>query len=238
MNGQQRNASSGRSPILVRRADGGTGSGDIDASGDSSIPRDIGRGVNSNKMLGTCEARRSWLVNWFRELQDRLRLVRVLCGHWLRVCDSDSVTTRLGTTGIFFDPPYSMHVERMLAWISHLLGQGPEPARRRGSSNRDNELYANDKSQDVDRLVAEVHVYCRQRGADPRYRIVLAGYDTEHNALEALGWRVVEWESQGGYANRGKANKKAENKKRERLWLSPHCLTGERVATLFDDVDE
>ena len=41
-----------------------------------------------------------------QRLADRLRLTRVCCGDWIRVCQSRSVTTRLGLTGIFLDPPY------------------------------------------------------------------------------------------------------------------------------------
>lgn len=52
-------------------------------------------------------------------------------------------------------------------------------------------------------------------------RIVLSGYVGEHDALEALGWSVVEWKTNGGYSNASGDNK---NQKRERLWLSPHCL--------------
>ena len=65
-----------------------------------------GRGVNGNDAAGTCELRRQWLIGWFNRLADRLRHVRVCCGHWARVCDSPSTLTRLGTTGVFLDPPY------------------------------------------------------------------------------------------------------------------------------------
>jgi len=54
-------------------------------------------------------------------------------------------------------------------------------------------------------------------------RIVLAGYDGEHEM--PADWRVVEWEAVGGYgliADDAEATGRA-NKKRERLWLSPHC---------------
>jgi hypothetical protein len=65
-----------------------------------------GQGIHANPSAGTCDARRAWLVGWFRRLRDRLRLVRVCCGDWSRVCSSDSTTTRLGVTGVFLDPPY------------------------------------------------------------------------------------------------------------------------------------
>ena len=41
----------------------------------------------------------------FDDLATRLRRVRVCCGDWSRVL-GDSVTSRLGTTGVLLDPPY------------------------------------------------------------------------------------------------------------------------------------
>jgi hypothetical protein len=46
------------------------------------------------------------LYSWFRELSERLRRVRVVCGDWTRVCGGDWQDDR-GTCGIFFDPPYN-----------------------------------------------------------------------------------------------------------------------------------
>lgn len=178
-----------------------------------------GRGVHGNDSAGTCEQRRAWLVDWFSRLRDRLRTVRVCCGHWLRVCDSPSVTTRLGLTGVFLDPPYAK-------------------TRADGTANRSAELYANDRAQDVDALVAEVRAWCLERGGDPLMRICLAGYEGEgHEALETAGWRVVAWKAAGGYGNRTEAGK--ANAARERLWFSPHCLDPEvERMPLFAGVDD
>lgn len=153
-----------------------------------------GRGVHGNDSAGTCEQRRLWLLDWFAKLRDRLRSVRICCGDWLRVCDSDSVTIRLGTTGIFLDPPYSKEADRT------------------------ENLYGVD-SLDV---AADVRKYCLDRGGNKMYHIVLAGYAGEgHEELEKHGWEVVKWKSAGGYGNRSKKGK--ENTRKERLWLSPHC---------------
>ena len=158
-----------------------------------------GNGVNmepgrgQGPPAGTCAQRRAWLVEWFGRLRDRLRTVRVCCGDWLRVCDSESVTTRLGVTGIFFDPPYGAKAQR--------------------NAN----LYATDSLTVAD----DVRAYCLERGGDPRMRIVLAGYAGEHEELERHGWGVIEWQAQGGYGNRSAQGK--ENAKKERLWFSPHC---------------
>jgi hypothetical protein len=153
-----------------------------------------GRGVHGNNAAFTCAERRAWLVEWFGRLRDRLRTVRVCCGDWLRVCGSDTVTVRLGVTGIFFDPPYS------------------------AESGRDLDLYATESGT----VAHDVRRYCLERGGDPRLRIVLAGYAGEgHEELEAHGWEPVAWKAGGGYGNRTARGK--ANAKRERLWLSPHC---------------
>ena len=58
--------------------------------------------------------------------------------------------------------------------------------------------------------------------ANPQLRIALCGYDTEHADLEAHGWRVIQGSSGSGpgYSAR------ADNGRRERIWLSPACLYG------------
>ena len=64
----------------------------------------------------------------------------------------------------------------------------------------------------------------RQR---PRYRIVLAGFDTEHRSLVDLGWR--EWWYRGGFLQGGYANVgHRQHNQHQRLWLSPHCLGAEK----------
>lgn len=192
-----------------------------------------GRGVHANDSATACNQRRAWLLDWFGRLRDRLRTVRVCCGHWDRVCSSPSVTTRLGLTGIFLDPPYAHDVERMRRWLIHLEGGGAAPDPGTGATNRDAGLYSNDRTQDVDRLVAEVHRFCLERGADPKIRIALCGYQGEHDALVAHGWTEVPWKAQGGYGNRSDEGK--ANAARERIWFSPHCLTpGSSPGPLFD----
>lgn len=170
----------------------------------------LGRVVNA--MAGTCEARRAWLLDWFGRLRDRLRNVRVCCGHWARVCDSPSVTTRLGLTGLFIDPPYPIK-------------------KKTGGKSRAKGLYAND-GQDLDALRDEILAYCMERGGDRQYRIVLACYEGDgYEPLAGRGWVVHEWKANGGYGNRTEKGK--ENAKRERLYISPHCV-GQRG--LFDGV--
>jgi hypothetical protein len=102
-----------------------------------------------------------------------------------------------GSTGIFLDPPYS-------------------------HSERDTRLYAVD--EDVARDVA---AWAREAGKNPRYRVVLCGYEGEH---AMPGWRIYRYHANGGYGNQGTGRGKA-NAKRECLWMSPACE--ERQYSLF-----
>lgn len=182
-----------------------------------------GRGVHGNMEAGTVEARRTWLREWMRLLCDRLRPVRVCCGHWDRICDSPSTMTRLGDVGAFLDPPYAKDIERVQMWIRHLRDGEPAPTGAGKSTNRTGHIYANDKVQDVDRLVAEVTLWSLRWGVDPQVRIAVCGLAGEYPALEAAGWDVVAWKSNGGYGNQRKG-KKSDNAERERVWFSPYCL--------------
>ena len=51
-------------------------------------------------------------------------------------------------------------------------------------------------------------------------RVILCGYDTEHDALLAHGWTVTEGKSGGGAGY----STNSTNGRRERLWLSPACI--------------
>ena len=113
----------------------------------------------------------------------------------VRVCCGDwkrimgpSVIYGNGMTGIVLDPPYSHEV-------------------------RARDLYAEDKD-----VSAEVRAWAIEHGDDSRLRIVLCGYEGEHDMPAT--WECVAWKANGGYGNvTGNANKHME-----RLWFSPHCL--------------
>jgi len=151
-----------------------------------------GRGVHAH--AGTCDQIQCWLLAWMQRLSDRFRRVRVCCGDWKRVCDSPSVTTRLGITGVFLDPPYSKE------------------------SGRDMNIYNHGSGT----VAHDVRKWCLKHGQNHMMRIALCGYTGEHEALEAAGWECVPWKTQGGYGNlKGQRN---DNAKRERIWFSPHCL--------------
>ena len=50
---------------------------------------------------------------------------------------------------------------------------------------------------------------------------MLCGYEGDYSA--PAGWRVVPWKARGGYGSQGDGQGR-ENARRERLWLSPHCI--------------
>ncbi len=166
-------------------------------------------GWGINVAEGTCERRRRWVLAWMLRLANRLRAVRVCCGHWARVCDSPCTMSRLGTTAVFLDPPYRVTLAD-------------------GTANRTRHIYANDRHQDVNALCDEVQAWALRWAHDPLVRIALCGLEGEYPEIEKTvgkpgGWRVIEWKSTGGYGNR-KGGDVNENRHRERVWLSPGCV--------------
>lgn len=187
---------SGRGPW--RSVDGVMTSGDEEGQ----LPHlgNAGKGVNRQRPhLGDAGKgdRSAFIREYLGGFADRLRGVRVCCGDWSRVC-GPSVTVKHGTTGVFLDPPYA------------------------DTAGRTSALYATDCLN----VAHAVREWAISQGPDPRMRIVLAGYEGEHAMPD--DWRVIEWSTRGGYSSSadddgdgiGKANKG-----RERLWLSPNCLT-------------
>ena len=160
---------------------------------------DAGKGVNRRLALADDDdidvpiGGRPELVSYLRKLADRLRGVRVACGDWKRVTGF-SITSRLGLTGVFLDPPYSAEAER------------------------DNGLYSTENLT----VAHDVREWAIERGDDPLMRIALCGYDTEHAMPD--GWTMWRWTPGGGYASQGNGRGR-ENRKRECIWFSPHCLS-------------
>lgn len=91
------------------------------------------------------------LRDYFRQLQTRLRRVRVCCGDWQRVL-GPSVTEKNGVTGILLDPPYA------------------------GETGRKDRLYSVDDLS----LSALVREWAIANGDNPMLRIALCGYEGEH----------------------------------------------------------
>jgi hypothetical protein len=91
-------------------------------------------------------------------------------------------------------------------------------------ADRDPSLYAEE-----DLAVAHhVREWAIANGENPRLRIALCGYEGEHDM--PTSWRCVAWKAPGGYAA---AAGNTANANRERIWLSPHCLS-QRQPSLLD----
>lgn len=104
--------------------------------------------------------------------------------------------TANGTCGIFFDPPYLSDMAKR--------------------------VYMHDNST----IAHAVRKWCADNGDNPLYRLALCGYAGEHDALESIGWSVVEWKARGGFsalAQRDDTIGKG-NPDKERIWFSPHCI--------------
>jgi len=142
------------------------------------------------------------LLDWFKSLSIRLRHVKIFNGDWSRVVTSATIGTLAflkpdGVCGVFLDPPYSTSV-------------------------RSDGLYQHDND-----VTNDVREWAIKAGNNPKMRIVLAGFDTEHNMLERLGWRVYEWFDDVKFAFKGgmgNIGKNGNQQHRERLWASPYCL--------------
>lgn len=79
-------------------------------------------------------------------------------------------------------------------------------------------------STDVHRAVT---VWARSAPRD--MRIVLAGYDGEHDDLKSYGWTARKWTpSKSGMAARAPDGRGMANRGREVLWCSPACLPEEQ----------
>jgi site-specific DNA-adenine methylase len=112
----------------------------------------------SDRTLGT----REFLCQYMNELASRLRRVRVCCGDWNRVC-GPTPTVKLGTTGVFLDPPYL--------------------------DGRTDALYSSDSLT----VAHEVREWAIAQGDDPRIRIALCGYEGEHQmpvSWKCVEWKA------------------------------------------------
>ena len=62
--------------------------------------------------------------------------------------------------------------------------------------------------------------WARANGENPLLRIAMCGLEGEH---DMPGWQCVPWKARGGYGSQ-RADGSNDNRKRERIWFSPHCL--------------
>ena len=173
------------------------------------VLRNPGQGVNRKlPHLGDPgKERLAWLATEIGRFSVRLRNVRVCSGDWARVC-APSVTYRHGLTGVFLDPPYA------------------------DTAGRTDNLYATDSTT----VAHDARAWAITQGMNPLMRIVMAGYEGEH-AMPA-DWTMVEWQAAGGYGLIGddEDGTGRANRRRERLWLSPHCIRA-RQTDLFSALE-
>ena len=130
------------------------------------------------------------LVDYMHALAARLRRVRITCGDWGRVLKPSVTRAKAGGDGA----------------LAVLLDP---PYATSG------DLYAGT----TDTSVAEqVRAWCITAPGD--LRIVLCGYESEHDELLAHGWDVIDGKAGGGAGY----STNAASGRRERLWISPACL--------------
>ena len=171
---------------------------------DNGVTAVRGQIPNITHDQGVTGNKKSELRNWFDKLSARLRYVKVVCGDWMRVCGGNWQDIN-APVGIFFDPPY-------------------------GIEDRDTRIYHHDSTT----VSADVMSWCADRGDKSTYRIVLCGYE-EYSDLLKIGWRVKHWSAQGGYGRIGKKETRGkENRHRECIYFSPHCLRNDDDLPLFD----
>lgn len=84
--------------------------------------------------------------------------------------------------------------------------------------DRCDNVYGEKDDMDVAKLAKD---WCIANGNNPEMRIALCGYEGEHTMPP--DWDEFKWEAQGGYGNT-RRDKTNENRFRERIWFSPHCL--------------
>jgi len=84
------------------------------------------------------------------------------------------------------------------------------------------DLYAHSE----DGIAQQVHEWAADAPDD--LRIVLCGFDSEHDALLTLGWTKVNGRAGGGAGY----NSDPTAGRRERLWMSPACRSSEQGVLL------
>ena len=66
-------------------------------------------------------------------------------------------------------------------------------------------------------ITNDVRAWCVENGGNPQLRIAFCGYEP---LSMPKGWTALRWTAPKGYQNA----ENAENRKREIIWFSPHCL--------------
>jgi DNA adenine methylase len=162
----------------------------------NSIPYlgDAGRGVNAVALGYTVAERAAALAAYLQRIADTLRTARITCGDWTRVV-TPAITTGNGVTS-----------KPITALLLDPPYQHADRTTTYGTHDHD--------------VFDEVWAWAIQHGNNPMLRIALCGYE---DGRVADGWECVAWQANGGYANTG-TGQGSVNKRRERIWFSPHCV--------------
>lgn len=168
----------------------------LPANGKSGISRqmphvgDHGRGINRQLLnIGAhgCGVEslnmRGKVDEYIRAIQKRLRHVRVCCGDWKRICNSNWMNALDGAVGVFLDPPYG------------------------ANADRHDVLYTCESLS----VAREVHEWCMKWGYGDKIKVALCGYEGEYDlpGWDCLEWKNNGGFSSGGNG-RGKANRHRE----------------------------
>lgn len=86
-------------------------------------------------------------------------------------------------------------------------------------------------SEEDEQVSARARNWALANGNDPDLRIALCGLEGEHEMPK--DWPVYAWKGVRGYSK-----EENQNRTKERIWFSPHCLKPERQPTLFDRLEK
>lgn len=158
---------------------------------------DAGQGIN-RRTVSTAE--------WFSQLRNRLRKVRVACGDWQRVIGQRAIEGATGargeaakriTAGVYLDPPYPE------GWAGGVKYAGEDA---RGAV----ELWQDVKAAALDLATRGV-------------RVVVSGYSGTWDGLPC------DWTERAWHASQGYAVSNAQSR-REVLWCSPACVGAQQLS--------
>lgn len=183
---------------------------------DGRLVRDAGDGQGIKRQRlnhgdegrGVHRRKGSLLADYFAALGERVhRGVRVSCGDYTRILDKPAINWGLNDNN------------------PTLTGVLLDPPYSHAERDK---VYAHD--EDVDHAV---RAWCLAHGDNPYQRIAYCTYEDGDTRLAEAGWTAVRWTANGGMGNNGNGRGR-ENKTREVIWFSPHCVAQERQQSLFD----
>lgn len=163
-----------------------------------------GRGVNRGLSESSTGRKQQKIQHYLTTISHRLETTRITCGDWRRVLTNTPLHADKPThqVGVFLDPPYEV------------------------SGN----LYAVTNRNKTTTISQEVRAWCRDEApTDHGLKIILCGYENEHDELLQHGWHKTT----GAHNTGGYVKDKTRAGKTEQLWLSPACEDPDSVGTLF-----